>query len=77
MQVRNPALNTSARPVDMTQAPFPAQEEMILAQDRSLALCSTDTVSSETGEIFNNKELTTRESVLGGLVAIRTHYWKM
>ena len=38
-------------------------------ENRTLALCSTDTVSSDTGKIFNNKELTMRESVLEGLIS--------
>ena len=122
MQGHNPAQNISALPVDATQAPHPAQEEMTSREDcpvlnnldydpskkdvittvaenviipvntldlffrrfdmlekqlndlkslekRSLASCSTDTMSSETSKIANNEELNTRGSALEGLIS--------
>ena len=38
-------------------------------EKRSLASCSTDTVSPETSKIANNEELTTRGSALEGLIS--------
>ena len=59
-------LDLSFRRFDMLEK---QHDDLKSLENRSLALCSTDTVSSETGKIFNNKELTTRESVLEGLIS--------